>query len=60
MALDLILGELQPFELSHFMKLFGLYGMVLCNYFLPQFSMNVSQTCRHIVDILKICMWILD
>ena len=32
----------------------------LCNQLLSQFSVNVSQPCRHIGDILKMCIGVLD
>ena len=32
----------------------------LCNQLLLQFSVDVSQTCRHIIAILKISMWVFD
>ena len=34
--------------------------MEFCDQLLLQFSVDVSQTCRHIVDILKMCMWVFD
>ena len=55
MELELILTELQPFELSHFRQLFALYGMELCKQLLIQFLMNYFETmqiyCGYIKDV---------
>ena len=55
MALELILMELRPFEISFFRQFLQCWLCSLCNQLLPQFSVNVSQTlqasCGHIEDV---------
>ena len=57
MELQLILTELQPFELSHFKQF--LHCRVLgCLINFSHSSMNVSETLQTYCYILKICMWV--
>ena len=56
-----ILTDLWPFELSHFKQLFALFGIWVCVInFSYCFQWMFLKFCRHIVDILKMCMWIFD
>ena len=56
-----ILIELRPFELSHFWQLFCMvgYGVCVINYSYS-FQRMFFKLCRHIGDILKMCMWVFD
>ena len=55
MALDLILRELWPFELSNFRRISRLWILSLCYQLLAQFSLDVSQTlqtyCEHVENV---------
>ena len=54
--MKIILIELRPIELNHFGSFLRCRIWSLCNQILLQFSMDVSQLCRYIVDILEMCM----
>ena len=58
MELELVLTELQPLELSHF-RHFCIVGYRVCvmnsSY---SFQWIILKSCIHIVDILKMCMWV--
>ena len=61
MELKLFLTELQPFKLSHFGSFLQCWVWSLYPQIFSQFSMDVSQIlCRHVVDILKMCMYGFD
>ena len=66
MALELILRELRPFELSHFFFFFFFFFCIfffffflhcmlwrLCNHFLLQFLMNASQTLQTYCEYIE-------
>ena len=58
---SLILTELQPFKLSHFGSFFYTLGYGICVISSCQsFQLMFLKFCRHIVDMLKMCMWGFD
>ena len=61
MDLELIFTELRPFELSHFTQFFGIVGYEVCvinsSY---SFQWIVLKLYILVVDIMKMCMWIID
>ena len=61
MELELILTELLPVELSHFWQFFlhcRVWSCVISSSY--SFQWMFLRLCRHIVDILKMCMWVFD
>ena len=53
--------ELRPFELICFWQLFCIVGYGVCViYSSYSFQWIYHKLCRHIVDILEMCMWIFD
>ena len=61
MAQELILRELRLSELGHFWQLFRTVGNGVCvissSYSFQQMFLRL---CRHIADILKMCIWVLN
>ena len=51
--LELILTELQPFEVSHFWQFFALWVWSLCNQFLLQVSMDHFETMHTCCGYIK-------
>ena len=58
---ELILTELRPFELSCFWQLFLHLGYGVCAInFSYSFQWVFLKLCRHIVNILELCMCVFD
>ena len=61
MELELIFRELRSFKHSLFGSFFCTVGhgnyVISCSY---SFQLLFLKLCRDIVDILKMCMWVLD
>ena len=61
MALELILTELRPFELSHFRQYFALIGNgVSVINFSYRFAFIFCENCILVVDVMKMCTWVFD
>ena len=57
MELELILTELQPLKHSYFGNFFALEVCFLCYQLLLKFSVDVSQTLRHIMGLLNMYLY---
>ena len=61
MELEFIFIEFRPFKLSYFWQLYCIVGYgvcVICSSY--SFQWISYKFCRHIVDILEMCRWVLE